>query len=63
MQAAMQRKKEYDVLYRSGLVTFEEWILVVTDYVNSQTNSLRAQQNLILAQAQWRFATGEQLGD
>jgi hypothetical protein len=43
-------------------MTFENWILVVNEYVNFQTSFLRAEQNRILAEAQWRFATGEQLG-
>lgn len=56
-----QRKAEYDILYQSGLMSFQEWILVVNEYVNFQTSFLRAEQNLILADAQWRFATGELL--
>lgn len=63
LEADRQRKAEYDVLYRSGLLSFQEWILVVEEYVNFQTSFLRSEQNLILAQAQWRFATGEQLGE
>jgi outer membrane protein TolC len=63
LDAAWQRKQEYDVLYQSGLQTFEEWVLIVQDYVNSQINFLRAEQNLILAEAQWRFAAGELLGE
>ena len=63
LEADKQRKAEYDVLYRSGLMSFQEWILVVQEYVNFQTSYLRSEQNLILAEAQWRFATGETLGD
>ena len=63
LDAAQQRKEEYDVLYQSGLQSFEEWILVVQDYVNSQMSFLKAEQNLMLAEAQWRFARGEQLGE
>jgi outer membrane protein TolC len=61
LNAAKQRKDESDVRYRSGLMTFENWIIVVQDYVNFQQSYLRAEQNLILAEAQWRFATGEAL--
>ncbi len=61
LKAAKQRKDESDVRYRSGLMTFENWIIVIQDYVNFQQSFLRAQQNLILAEAQWRFASGEQL--
>jgi outer membrane protein TolC len=61
LEAGRQRKKEYDVLYRGGLETFEEWLLIAQDYVNFQTNFLKAEQSLMQAQAQWRFASGEQL--
>ena len=63
LEADKQRKAEYDVLYRSGLLPFQEWILVVQEYVNFQTSYLRAEQTLLLAQAQWRFAIGEELGE
>ena len=63
LEADKQRKAEYDVLYQSGLLSFQDWILVVEEYVNFQTSFLRSEQNLILAEAQWRFATGEQLGE
>ena len=61
LQAALQRKSESDIRYQSGLMTFDDWIIVIQGYVNFQQSYLSAQQNLILAEAQWRFATGEQL--
>ncbi len=61
LAAAKQRKDESDVRYQSGLMTFEEWNLVIQDYVNFQQSFLRARQNLMLAEAQWRFTIGEQL--
>jgi outer membrane protein TolC len=63
LEADKQRKAEYDVLYRSGLMSFQEWILVVEEYVNFQTSFLKSEQNLMLAEAQWRFASGQQLGE
>jgi outer membrane protein TolC len=63
LAAAKQRKDESDINYQSGLMTFANWIIVINDYVNFQTSFLRAEQNLILAEAQWRFASGQQLGD
>src|SRR4029077_4509594 len=38
LAADRQRKSEYDVLYQSGLLPFQEWILVVNEYVNFQTS-------------------------
>jgi outer membrane protein TolC len=61
LDASRQRKAESDIRYQSGLMSFEDWNRVVIDYVNSQTNFLRTQQDRVLAEAQWRFAKGEPL--
>jgi outer membrane protein TolC len=63
LDASTQRKGESDINYQSGLMTFENWILIVDDFVNAQTSYLRAEQALTLAEAQWRFAIGEQIGE
>ena len=63
LEAARQRRAESDVRYRSGLMTYEEWQLVVIDLVNFEKSFLRSEQNLLLAEAQWRFAAGQQLGE
>jgi outer membrane protein len=63
LEAARQRRSESDVRYESGLMSFEEWQLVVADLVNFEKSFLKSQQNLVLADAQWRFAKGEMLGD
>lgn len=62
LEAARQRRKESDVRYQNGLMTFENWQLIVTEQVNFERSFLRSQQNLLLAEAQWRFASGQQLG-
>jgi outer membrane protein len=63
LTAAIQRKEESDVRYQNGLMSFEDWNRVVQESVNYQTSFLRAQQNLVMAEARWRFTTGQQLGD
>jgi len=63
LDAAIQRKQESDITYQSGLLTYEDWQLVTTDYVNFQKSYLSAEENLLAAEGQWRFATGEQLGE
>jgi len=63
MEASDQRKGEADINYQSGLMTFENWVLIVEDYVSAQVNFLRAEQTLIDAEAQWHYAAGEQLGE
>lgn len=61
--ASTQRKQESDIMYQSGLMSFQDWQTVTNDYVNSQRSILSAQQNVLLAEGQWRFASGEPLGD
>ena len=63
LEAARQRRKESDIRYQSGLMPFEEWQLVVVDLVNFEKSYLRSEQTLVLSEAQWRFAKGEQLGE
>jgi outer membrane protein len=63
LDAARQRRQESDIRYENGLMTFEEWQIVVADLVNFEKSYLRSEQNLVLAEAQWRFAQGEGLGD
>jgi len=61
LDADVQRKQEADIMYQSGLMTFQDWQLITNDYVNFQKSYLSAEQNLIAAEGQWRFATGQQL--
>jgi hypothetical protein len=63
LDSAIQRKEESDVMYQSGLMTFQDWQLIMNDYVNFQKSYLSAEQNLIAAEGQWRFAIGQQLGE
>lgn len=63
LDSAVQRKQESDIMYQSGLMSFQDWELIMNDYVNFQKSFLSAEQNLISAQGQWRFATGQQLGE
>ena len=61
LDSAIQRKQESDIMYQSGLMSFQDWQLIMNDYVNFQKSYLSAEQNLIAAEGQWRFATGQQL--
>jgi outer membrane protein TolC len=63
LESAIQRKNEADIMYQSGLMTFQDWELIMTDYVNFQKSFLSAEESLISAEGQWRFATGQQLGE
>ncbi len=61
LDSGRQRREESDVRYRSGLMSYEEWQLVINDLVNFEKSYLKSEQSLILAEAQWRFARGEEL--
>ncbi len=63
LDAAFQQDQEYTILYQGGLYTYQQWILVVQSYVGDEISYLQAEQSLIDAEAQWRFASGEKLGD
>ncbi len=61
LQAARQRNDEATIRYTTGLMTFENWELVVADLVNFQTGYLRALRDASLAEAAWRRALGKPL--
>ena len=63
LDAAWQQDQEYTILYQGGLYTYQQWILIVQSYVGDEISYLQAEQSLIDAEAQWRFAAGEKLGD
>lgn len=63
LKSAVQRKQEADTLYQAGLMSFQDWQVITTDYVNFQKSHLAAQQTLLAAEGQWRFTSGEQLGE
>jgi len=63
LSAATQRKQESDITYQSGLLSYQDWQTVTTDFVNFQKSYLSAEQTLVSAEGQWHFATGHQLGE
>jgi outer membrane protein TolC len=63
LDSAIQRKQESDITYQSGLLSYQDWQTITSDYVNFQNSFLSSEQNLLAAAGQWRFATGQQLGE
>lgn len=63
LNADVQRKQESDITYQSGLLSYQDWQQITTDFVNVQHSFLAAEQNLLAAEGQWRFATGQSLGE
>lgn len=63
LEAARQRNDEASVRYTSGLMSFENWELVVADLVNSERGWVRARRDAVLAEAEWDRALGLALGE
>jgi outer membrane protein TolC len=58
LEAARQRNDEAVVRYSSGLMTFENWEIVVSDLVNFERSTIRAQRDAVVAEADWNLAMG-----
>lgn len=63
LEASRQRNDEADVRYASGLLSYDNWELIVTDRVSSERQALRARLNAWNALAAWEKALGRTLGE
>lgn len=61
LAAARQRNSESTVRYSSGLMSYENWEDVVTDLVNFERSSIRAERDAMVAEAAWNSALGKTL--
>jgi outer membrane protein TolC len=61
LEAARQRNVESDVRYSSGLMTYENWEIVVTDLVNFERSSIRAERDAMVSESAWNSALGKTL--
>ncbi|MCB4755842.1 MAG: TolC family protein [Elusimicrobia bacterium] len=61
LEAGQQRNKEAHVRYTSGLISFEDWELAVTDFVNSEKSAIQSAHDALVAEAQWEQALGKPL--
>lgn len=61
LAAARQRNEEADVRYNSGLLTYDNWEIIVTDRVNQERQAIQAQLTAATAQAVWENALGKKL--
>ena len=58
LAAARQRNDEADVRYNSGLLTYDNWEIIVTDRVNQERQTIQAQLTAATAQTVWENALG-----
>jgi outer membrane protein TolC len=61
LAAAEQRNREADIRYSSGLLSFENWEQIVTDFVNYKRSALRTRRDAVVAEAGWHEALGRGL--
>lgn len=63
LDASQERTKIVEAQYAAGLVTFNDWIIIVDDLVRNQKSYIQTQANAWLAYADWLQAKGITLDD
>lgn len=61
LEASRQRNDEAGVRYASGLMNFENWSTVVSEFVQSEKSCIRALRDAVSARAAWDEALGKAL--
>ncbi|HBL16411.1 MAG: hypothetical protein A2X36_03475 [Elusimicrobia bacterium GWA2_69_24] len=63
LEAVRQQNDEADVRYASGLLTFDNWELILGARVSTERQSIQARFNAAAAEAAWHKANGKILGE
>ena len=63
LEAARQRNDEADIRYGSGLLSFDNWEVIVSDRVSTERNALSARRTALDAETAWHRALGRALGE
>lgn len=63
LAAAQERSKIAESQYSIGLITFDNWIIIEDDLINTKKKYLNTQANALTAEANWRQAKGETLDE
>jgi outer membrane protein TolC len=61
LESARQRNDEATIRYSSGLMTYENWEIVVTDLVNFERSSIRSKRDAVVSEASWEQSIGKTL--
>jgi outer membrane protein TolC len=61
LEAARQRNEEANIRYNSGLLTYDNWEIIVSDRIAQERESILAQLNVANAEAAWERDLGEEL--
>jgi outer membrane protein TolC len=63
LESYRQRNEEGEVRYASGLVTFDNWQIIVTSWVSAEQTTINNWQSAVTSQAAWEQALGKALGE
>jgi outer membrane protein TolC len=63
LESYRQRNSEGEVRYTAGLVSFDNWQVIVTQWVGAEQTSINDWQAAVSAQAAWEQALGKALGE
>ena len=63
LYASEERAKIADAQYGTGLMSFDDWIIIENNLVSAQKNYLSAQAGMLTAEAGWIHALGGTLDD
>lgn len=63
LEAARQRNDEADIRYDSGLLTFDNWEVIVSGRVSTEIQALSARRAAMDAETAWHRALGRALGE
>ncbi|MBI3565683.1 MAG: hypothetical protein HY079_10845, partial [Elusimicrobia bacterium] len=63
LEASRQRNDEADVRYASGLLSFDNWTVIVSQRVSDEQSAVSSVRDAVVAQAAWEKALGKVLGE
>lgn len=63
LEATQERAKIANAQYSTGLISFDDWIVIVNNLVSEEKSFISAQANVLIAEAEWIQAKGERLED
>ena len=58
LESALTRAMISEAQYSNGLISFDDWIIIEDTLVRAKKNSLEAQVNAFIAEADWIQAKG-----
>ena len=63
LASSRQRNDEAEVRYASGLITYDNWEVIVAEWVSAEQQAKLAQLSAVTTQAAWEKSLGKALGE